>query len=69
MNVGVAPKLFYIMSLYVHENRGAPLRFALVVECVPKTRRAGLFETRPYRTQDDLMLLLRLYHSVVFHAG
>jgi len=27
MNVGVAPKLFYIMSLYVHENRGAPLRF------------------------------------------
>ena len=30
---------------------------------------AGLFETRPYVTQDDLMLLLRLSHSVVFRAG
>ena len=30
---------------------------------------AGLFETRPYRTQDDLMRLLQLSHSVVFRAG
>ena len=30
---------------------------------------AGLFETHPYWIQDDLMRLLQLSHSVVFHAG
>ena len=43
-------------------------RFSWLDAC-QKQVGASLFETRPYRIQDDLMRLLQLSHSVVFRAG